>query len=75
MYVIKVPSTDGESTYTIRRISENVWSCDCQDSVHRSNGKQYTCRHIAELVASLFAHAKESNYSEKAREIFELAAG
>ena len=75
MYVIKVPSTNGESTYTIRRISEDVWSCDCQDSIHRTNGKQYTCRHIADLVASLFAHVKESNCSKKAREILELEAG
>lgn len=71
MFVMTVPSSTEGKTYTVRLVEEH-WVCDCKDSVYRSEGKAYTCRHVAELAASLFAHVSSAKMSEKAKGILAL---
>lgn len=66
MFVITVPSESSKKTYTIRKV-EDVWVCDCKGHVYHSHGKAYTCRHIADLAASLFAHVASSAMSGEAK--------
>lgn len=68
MYVTKVPSTNGESTYTIRKIGDQ-FICSCDDHVHRSNGQPYLCKHLAFFTADLVSFATDAKKSKKASEI------
>lgn len=67
MFTVTVPSHDGSKTYTLRKV-EGVWVCDCHDHVHRSNGKAYVCKHIADVVTS-FGFVVSAPKSKRAEEI------
>lgn len=70
MFTITVPSsTDKSVTYLIRKVGADVWTCSCPDSVNRSRGRQYSCRHISELTASLLKHGGLSVHSKASAEI------
>lgn len=43
--VYKVQGSDGRNTYTVRRISETQWTCDCPHFTYRKT----TCKHIQEV--------------------------
>ena len=72
MFVIQVPSADGTSKYTVRKVGSE-WVCDCKGHVHHSNGESYVCRHIAELGKSLFEFISDAAISAPAKDILHLA--
>jgi hypothetical protein len=67
MFTITIPSADQSKTYTLRKV-EGVWTCDCPDHLHRSHGKAYVCKHIADLVVSL-GFVVSAPKSKKAEEV------
>lgn len=72
MFVITVPSTTEGKTYTIRRVTDDVWICDCKDHTYRSKAALYTCRHLAELTRSLVTHVATATASEKAKDLLKV---
>ena len=68
MFVIQVPSADGKSKHTVRKVGAE-WVCDCKGHVYHSNGESYVCRHIAVLGISLFEFVSSASISEPARDI------
>ena len=65
-FVITVPSEHTEDKeYTVRKAGD-AWVCSCSDHVHRSNGEPYTCKHIAVIAKSIFAHVLGSAARSKA---------
>ncbi len=69
MFVVTVPSADKSKTYTVRKVAEGVWTCDCQDHVNRSHGEKYCCKHVADLAVSLAGFVSVAKMSKKAQEV------
>lgn len=73
MFAITVPSTSGHGPYTVRKVSDDVWTCSCSDHIHRANGKKYVCRHIAQVAVDLASFVTAAKKSSKAKEIINTA--
>jgi hypothetical protein len=68
MFIVTVPSSKGDKSYTIRKVGEQL-VCDCHDHLYRSHGKPYVCKHIADFIAETVQFAAAATKSKAATEI------
>lgn len=69
MFVITVPSETATKAYTVRKVADDVWTCDCSDHVYHSHGQKFACKHIASIAKSLAAFTVVAKKSKKAEQI------
>ena len=70
MFAITVPSSKPGQAYTVRKVADSVWTCDCPDHVNRSHGQPMVCKHIAGIAADIAEFATKTGHkSKKASEI------